>query len=468
MKSYDIIVIGGGGGAKIISPAADLGLDVAAIEQEKMGGTCLNRGCIPSKMLIYPADIADKIDKADKYSLQLDQDYDVNWKELVTRVNDTVDQEAASIPPAYEEHPHIDFYNHHCKFVDNKVIEVDGERIAADKIFVATGARPFVAPIEGLKDTPYMTSREALRNKTQPDDMVIIGGSYVATELGHFYGQLGTELHILVRDHMISYEDKDIREEFTKAFAQKHNVYLGTEATYVEYDEEKEKFLVQGQDKIGNTKEFIVDDLLVATGIQPNTTKLGLENTDIETDDEGYIKTDDYLETTEDNVWALGDVVGNYFFRHTVNYEGEYLVKSAVKEDTDEPLEYPPVPHAIFSNPQVGGVGKTEDQLQEKGKDRGEDYIIGMNSYESSAKGMAMMSDYGLAKAIFDKHSRKIIGAHIVGEEAANMIHTANAFMYNENTLEEILDYIFIHPAINEIFRNAVRDARSKFQKLEE
>ncbi|MFB6181876.1 MAG: dihydrolipoyl dehydrogenase [Candidatus Magasanikbacteria bacterium] len=467
MKSYDIIVIGGGGGAKIISPAADLGLDVAAIEQEKMGGTCLNRGCIPSKMLIYPADIASKIDKSDKYGLTLDQDYDVNWEELVSRVNDTVDEEAASIPPAYEEHSHIDYYNHHCKFVDNKVVEVDGERITAEKIFIATGARPFIAPIEGLEDTPYMTSREALRNTDQPDDMVIIGGGYIATELGHFYGQMGTELHVLVRNHMISNEDKDIREEFTKAFASKHNVYLDTQATKVDYDDDKEKFLVQAEDKIGSKKEFVVDELLVATGIQPNTTTLGLENTNIETDDGGFIKADDYLETTQDNVWVLGDVVGNYFFRHTVNYEGEYLMESAVKEETDEKLEYPPVPHAIFSDPQIGGVGVTEDELKDKGKEKGEDYIVGMNKYESSAKGMAMMPEYGLAKAIFDTESRELIGAHVVGEQAANMIHTANAFMYNENTLDEILDYIYIHPAINEIFRNAVRDARSKFEQSE-
>lgn len=468
MKSYDIIVIGGGGGAKIISPAADLGLDVAAIEQEKMGGTCLNRGCIPSKMLIHPANVAHQIDQADKYGIDVDTNYGVDFSGLVQRVNDTVDEEAASIPPAYEDNPHIDFYNHHCRFVDNKVIEInEEERITAEKIFIATGARPYIAPIDGLEDTPYMTSREALRNTDQPEDMVIIGGGYIATELGHFYGQMGTDIHVLVRNHMISNEDEDIRAEFTKGFADEYNVYLDTQATRVSYDDEKNKFLVQAEDKIGNEKEFVVDDLLVATGIQPNTTTLGLENTDIQTDDKGYIKVDDHLETDEDNIWALGDVVGNYFFRHTVNYEGEYLMDGAVKEQTDKPLEYPPVPHAIFSYPEVAGVGKTEDKLEQEGKEAGVDYIVGKNSYESSAKGMAMLPDYGLAKVIFDRESRELIGAHIVGEQAANMIHTANAFMYNENTLEEVLDYIYVHPAINEIFRNAVREARAKLQELE-
>jgi dihydrolipoamide dehydrogenase len=464
MKSYDIIVIGGGGGAKIISPAADLGLDVAAIEQDKMGGTCLNRGCIPSKMLIHPANVAHQIDQAEKYSIDVDTDYDVDWNELVNRVSDTVDQEAASIPPAYEEHPHIDFYNHHARFVDDKVIEInEEEKITAEKIFIATGARPYVAPIEGLEDTPYMTSREALRNTPQPEDMVIIGGGYIATELGHFYGQMGTEIHVLVRNHMISNEDKDIRDEFTKGFADEYNVYLDTQATKVDYDEDRDKFLVQAENKIGQEKEFVVDDLLVATGIQPNTTTLGLENTEIKTDEDGFIQVDEYMETSQNNVWALGDVVGNYFFRHTVNYEGEYLMESVVNENNNKPLEYPPVPHAIFSYPEVAGVGKTEDELIDEEKEAGEDYIVGVNKYESSAKGMAMLPEYGLAKVIFDKESKELIGAHIVGKEAANMVHTANAFMYNNNTLEEILDYIYVHPAINEIFRNAVRNAKTKF-----
>src|SRR3989338_7811763 len=195
MKKYDVIVIGSGGGAKIISPAARLGLKVAAIEKDKLGGTCLNRGCIPSKMLIHPADVALKIKEAAKFGLNVNPQFTVNFADLVNRISNTVDNDSAGIEAGYSKNPNIDHYRGTAKFVSNKIIEVNGEQLTADKIFIAVGTRPLIPNIPGLKRTPFMTSTEALRNTILPKKMIILGAGYIATELGHAYAALGTQTH---------------------------------------------------------------------------------------------------------------------------------------------------------------------------------------------------------------------------------------------------------------------------------
>src|SRR5262245_17375056 len=210
MKTYDVIVIGSGGGAKIVSPAARLGLKVAVIEKDKLGGTCLNRGCIPSKMLIHPADVAEEIRFARKFDIRNDANFSVHFEKLINRISNTVDQDSQSIVNGYSKNPNIDFYNEKAEFVSNKVIRVSGQELTAEKIFIAVGARPSTPNIPGLKGIPFMTSTEALRNTRLPKRLIVIGAGYIACELGHAYGALGSEVHFLVRSQFLRGEDKDV------------------------------------------------------------------------------------------------------------------------------------------------------------------------------------------------------------------------------------------------------------------
>lgn len=460
MKNYDAIIIGGGGGLKL-RPVADMGSKVAIIEKEDLGGTCLNRGCIPSKMLIHPADLAQEIREAHKFSIKNDPNFTVDFEALVTRVTATVTKSSKSIEVNYKKHENIDFYSAHARFISDKIIEVNGEQLTADKIFIATGSRPTIPAIEGLLGTPYMTSREALRNTKLPKKMIIIGGGYIAVELGHFYGAMGCEVNFLVRGELIKNEDFEVREEFSRVFCEKYHVHFGLNSKKVNFADGE--FTVSLESSCGEWSEMKADSLLIATGVQPNSDDLGLENTSIETDLHGFIQVDDRLQTAVEGVYALGDVVGNYLFRHSVNFEGEYLLRTLFEEPSNDAIEYSPMPHAIFSNPQVAGVGVTEDELLNSGKIQGEDYIVGLNKYENSAMGDALLSDHGFVKLIFQKSNRKLIGAHVVGLEASDMIHMPIAYINMQATVDDMLKTIYIHPALPENIRNACRKAKAKF-----
>lgn len=465
-KHYDILVIGAGGGTKLVSPPAKMGLKVAVIDKEQPGGTCLNRGCIPSKMLIHPADLAAQMDESKKFYIK-QKGYKFNFKKLTKEVTKRVSGDSAGIAQAYDAHPNIDFYPGLATFKDNKTVMVNGKELTADKIFISVGSRPSIPQIEGLEGTPYWTSREALRPPYQPKKLLVIGGGYIATELGHFYGAFDTKVEFIVRSGLVSAEDSEIQEEFTKAFMSRYTVHLGMQTQSVEY--ERGVFFVKVIDANGKVQQLHGDALLVATGIRPNTDTLALENTDIRLTEKGYIDVDDRLQTSVPNVWALGDCIGNHFFRHSVNFEGEYLFRTLIGSPSDavlagrqEPIDYPPMPHAIFSYPQVAGVGRTEDELVAQGRK----YIVGRNRYEKSAMGMALKSEYGLVKLLFDADTKKLLGAHIVGEEASDMIHMCIAYMNMRGTLDDMLRTIYIHPALPENIRNAARDARKQFEML--
>jgi len=458
MKKYDVIVIGSGGGSKITSPAAKLGLKVASIEKDRLGGTCLNRGCIPSKMLIHPAYLATHIKEAHKFDIHLNPNFSVDFAKLITRISQTVDADSDQIETGYKRNPNIDFYPVSARFIDNKTLEVNGEKITADKIFIATGARPSIPNIPGLEGTPYMTSTEALRNLKLPKRLIVLGAGYIAVELGYAYRALGSEVHFLVRSKFLRAEDTQVADEFTRVFTQLCNVHFGAVPSRVEYNDGMFRVTYQKQD--GGTEQLNADALLVATGVTPNTDNLGLENTSIQRTEKGFLKVDDHLRTAVPGVWAMGDCVGNYLFRHSVNFEGEYLFRTIFTEKKDEPLRYPPVPHAVFSYPQIAGVGKTEEQLKKEGAD----YVVGLNPYKSSGMGMALLSDHGFCKILIDRKDRRILGAHIVGEEASDMIHILIAFMNKQGTIDDLLNMIYIHPALPEIVRNAARKAQTTLE----
>lgn len=453
MKKYDIIVIGSGAGTKISTPASKLGLKVALIEKSKLGGTCLNRGCIPSKMLIHSAEVAQTIDTAHKYQI-ISKGYELNFKALVDRVSQTIDEESLSIQPGIEANPNLDWYQDHARFIDHKVLQVGEEQITAEKIFIVAGARPFIPDISGLAGTPYITSTEALRLNQFPQSMIVVGGGYIATELAFYFAALGVRMTMLVRNKMLTGEDFEIREEFQKVFSSQFDVQFQAFLTQIEYKNQKfHVTYLQGEEE----RTLEAEQLFVATGVTPNSDGLDLEKTGIVPNADGFIPVNEYLETEVEGIWAFGDIVGNYLFRHSANYEGEYLQEIVVHGEPKYPIDYTGMPHAVFSNPQVAGVGEREDDLIA----RGAQYVVGKHPFSASAMGMALLSEHGFLKLLIEKKTHKILGCHIIGHEASILIHQVIPLLRKQGTLEDLLYMVHIHPALSELVRNVARKARN-------
>jgi len=438
---------------KIAVPAAQRGLSVAFIEARDMGGTCLNRGCIPSKLLIYPADLLDLIDRTKRLEMSPVVPPTVDFEALVTHIQQTIGNISEHIAENMEKIEGLDLYRERAVFINNHTLQVGNQQLTAEKIFIASGSRPSIPAIPGLKEVPYITSEGALSQKQLPKRMIIIGAGYIACELGHAYGAYGTETHFIVRSELLRVEDHDMKTIFQSEFSKHHHIHKKCIPLGVTYADNIFTMIVKNTDT-GEEYSIEAEALLVATGVEPETDRMGLENTDITLTEDGYIMVDDHLRSPVQGIYALGDCIGHYFFRHSVNVEGEYLVRSAL-DNQEEKLTYGPVPHAIFTIPEAACVGETEEQLQA----RQADYVRGTALFADCNMGMARHLDYGMVKLLIDRKTRHILGIHIIGEEAANLLHTPLAFMSMGATLDDMLRMIYVHPALPEILRDAARDA---------
>jgi dihydrolipoamide dehydrogenase len=447
MKHFDVIVIGGGAGAKLAHSLSMHDYDCAVVDRDILGGTCLNHGCIPSKMLIHTAELAKEFQRASRFNLQVGQ-VRCAFSSLVTRVTDEVTEQSNEMEKGMKKNPRLTFFHHDAAFIDPNTLQVGKKQISADTIFLASGAHPYIPEVPGLAQTPYLTSREALRLKKRPSHLIIIGGGYIAAELGFYFSALGTEVTILARSNFLSKEDRDIRKEFADLFSQYVTVHTQTLPSSVSY--RKREFTVKC--KHGQIKG---DQLLVATGMQGSAEDLGLENTKVEMDSMGFIKVNKQLRTAERHIFAFGDAVGSPFFRHKANFDAEYLLKAQFLSKKPYNIAYPPIPHAIFGYPSVAGVGKTEAELK---RDK-VPHVIGKCKYSETARGMAILPEGGFVKLIFEKKSKKLIGAHIVGEDAATLCHILSAFMAKRAKVNEIVEMIYIHPSLPEVIAKAAQKA---------
>ncbi|WP_232700890.1 dihydrolipoyl dehydrogenase family protein [Halobacterium wangiae] len=454
MPEFDLIVLGGGTGNVVASAAAGEGLDVAVVERDKLGGTCLNRGCNPSKRLIHHADVVQTVREAEAFDVDATLN-DVAFADIVRAVNETVTAEAEEKAEQAREHDRMTFYQTEGRFVDEHVVEVDTgdgpERLTSDRIVLAGGSRPLVPEgIDGTDDVEFLTSDEALRLEDRPDRLVVVGGGYIAVELAHFFGQMGTDVTIVGHgDLLVHREDRDAAERLTAAYRERHDLHLGHSAT--ELAEEGEEVVVTAETEDGDEISVRGDEVLVATGRQPNSDLWSVDAAGIETDERGFVETDDYLETSVDGVWAIGDVAGNYMFKHSGDKEGEYVVENAVRGER-EPVEYPGMAHAIFGSPQLASLGKPESEI-----DDGTAYEVGTREYDDTPLGSAMQAD-GFAKVLVGADS-EVLGVHVVGPDAATLIHEVSTAVAAGADAERIAETIHVHPALSEVVQGAFRDA---------
>lgn len=456
MKTYDYIIVGSGWWAKVARGIADAGKKVAIIEKDKLGWTCLNRGCIPSKMFIHAADVMQEIRESKLYNISI-WNPEIDFEKLSDEINIEIWNTSDSIKNNYESGnvANLDYFHGKARFLENKIIEINWEKLTAEKIIIWIGSRPSIPPIQWLEDVPYMTSTGALTNKKLPKKLLVIWGWYIAVELGHAYGWFGSQVHFFVRSGLVWAVDKEIQEEFEKEFSNKYYIHKKIDFHKVEYNPQSKEYTLYYTEN-GEDKQIVWDWLLIATGIKINSDTLWLENTDVKLWKKWNLEVNNYLETSVWWVYAIWDCNGNYFFRHSVNFEAEYLIEEFLWNNPSQEIKYPPIPWAIFSNPQVAWVGKTEEELIQSGVE----YFKWINYYKNSAMWDALRSKNGMVKLLFSKANKKLLWAHIVGPEASNMIHMVIVFINFQATLWDILATVFIHPALPENIRNAARNAK--------
>jgi mycothione reductase len=451
MIEHDLLVIGGGTGNNVAKAGADAGLDTALVEKGPLGGTCLNRGCNPSKMLIQAALAADRVRDAGKFQVGATLD-SIAFGDVVDDMDETLSAIATDIEERYRERDRLTLYKDEAEFVDERTVAVDGREIRGEKVVVAAGSRPVVPPIDGLDSVDFLTSDDALYLRDQPDRLVIVGGGYIAVELGYFFESLGTAVTIVEsNDTLVHREDVDLAEAFTGIASERHDVYTGYRGTAVE--PHGDAFRLRAESEDGDEISIYGDELLLAVGRRPNTDALSVETAGIETDERGFIETDQYLATTAENVWAQGDIAGNQMFKHSGDYETEQTVETVV-HDRQAPVDYTAMPHAIFTEPQMSGVGMTEQELRENGRE----YVVGTQSIPATPMGRAKKLDHGFVKALAAPDG-EILGCHILGYEASTMIHEVVVAMRSANGMvEDVTGAIHAHPTLNKAVQYAFAD----------
>ena len=445
---YDLAVIGTGSGNTIVTRKF-MDWRVAIIEENLFGGTCLNVGCIPTKMFVYPADLARTAQHAPALGVETTFD-GARWPDIRDRIFGRIDPIAQSGEDYRRRLPNIDVYDAHCTFVDDHTIDTrTGETITADQIVIAAGGRVQVADIPGLEDVGYHTSDTVMRLPELPRRMTIVGGGYVAAEFAHVFSALGTEVTQLERGPtLLRKQDEDISRVFTELAGRQWDVRLDTSAKKVA---RRDEAIVLS---LSDGSELETDVLLMATGRVPNADHLGLENTSVEVSD-GRVVVDEFQRTTAAGVWAMGDVSSDYQLKHVANLEAQTIQHNLLHPEDLVASDHRFVPSAVFTSPQIASVGLTSQAAREQGID----HRVILHDYASIAYGWAMESTPGeeFVKLLATPDGERLLGAHIIGPQASLLLQPlVQAMSLGTRIAQMARNQYWIHPSMAEVVENAL------------
>ena len=444
MKEYDVIVIGSGCGMNIVDEALVHDLSVALVDKGPIGGTCANLGCIPSKMLIFAADRIAEIQEARKLGIEVEIN-NIDFNFIMERMRKSVLENRERMRHGIAETENLAFYEDEGHFVDDYTVEVNGAKIKGDKIFIASGSRPLIPPIKGLDEVNFLTNESVLQLKERLENIIIIGGGYIAVEYGHFFAAMGTKVTILeMADRLVLAEEPEIAEVLKDELGRRMDIYTNVRAEEVKGNERGITVIAKYAES-GVKKEFEAQKILVAVGRRSNGDLLRVENTGVEIDKRGFIKVDEYLETAKKNIFAVGDINGQQMFTHVANVEASVAADNAIHGNKTT-MDYSAAPHAVYSHPQIASVGMTEETARTTHK-----VLVGKVRYSEVAKGEAMLEETGFAKAVVEADSGKLLGFHIIGPYAPILVQEVINAMASGGGIDQIQTSMHIHPALTEL-----------------
>lgn len=438
----DLIIIGSGpGGYPAAELAAKEGLQVVIIEDREAGGTCLNRGCIPTKALCRNAEIIDTLREADTFGLA-ELGYKLDFGRVMARQREVVEQLRGGVEFILSQ-PGITFVHGKARFTAAKTVAVGDEEYTADNIIIATGSSPKLPPIPGIVPGDVLTSDDLLRIDHVPARLCIVGAGVIGMEFASVFSSLGSEVTVVeYLKECLPMIDSDVAGRLRKALGKKGVKFFMQSAVTA---------AANGQvtfERKGKQQTVEADAILIATGRKPNTEGLGLDVVGVEHDGKG-IKADDCMRTNVPGIYAIGDVNGRCMLAHAATMQGMKAVNAILGRPTDG-IRLDIMPSAVFTNPEAASVGMSEDQCKEQGMD----YRCARSLYRANGKAVAMNETEGLLKLLADSTGR-IIGCHAYGAHAADMVQEVSALMCRDTTVAQLRDMVHIHPTVNEMVQQA-------------
>lgn len=451
MRQHDLIVIGSGSGNTIVGSFPDL--DVAIVEHGPFGGTCLNVGCIPTKMLAHTADVADAIRAAGLFGLDARLD-DVDWAGVRDRVFGRLDATSADGRAGRVDDPGVTVYAGHARFSGERILQVertDGsgtDTVGADRIVIAAGGRPVVPEPVRSSGVPFETSDTIMRIPALPRRLAILGGGYIAAEFAHVFAALGCDVTMIdMADQLLAGQDETVAERYTELAQKRFDVRLGRELSAAHSGVDGIRL------ELDDGSQVDADTLLVAVGRMPNGDRLNLDATGVEQHQDGRIVVDAHQRTTAAGIYALGDVSTSVPLKHVANREAQVVAHNLLHPHDLVETDLGVVPAAIFTDPQIAAVGRTEQDC----RDDGVDHVVSTTPYSDTAYGWAMEDPAGFCKVIAERGTGRLLGAHIMGPQAATLIQPLVLAMSCGIDVETIARRPFwIHPALTEVVENAL------------
>ncbi|WP_020398929.1 dihydrolipoyl dehydrogenase [Kordiimonas gwangyangensis] len=459
-ESFDLVVIGGGPGGYVAAiRGAQMGMKVACVEREHLGGICLNWGCIPTKALLRSAEVLHLAKHAADYGLKIDKvDFDLDA--IVKRSRGVAKQMNGGIKSLFKKNK-VTHIEGEAKIASKGKVAVKGKdgkttELTAKDVIIATGARARELPHLKADGELVWTYKHALAPNTMPKKLLVIGSGAIGIEFASFFNELGSDVTVVeMMDRVLPVEDADISKFAEKSF-KKQGMTIKTKASVTE--------LKKGKDSVtcvvetdGKKEEITVDRVIIAIGITGNVEGLGLEDVGIKVD-RGHIVTNEWGQTGVDGFWAIGDVAGAPWLAHKASHEGIVAVEKINGVKGLHPMDKGNIPGCTYCRPQVASVGLTEA----KAKEQGYEVRVGNFPFIGNGKAVALGEPEGMVKTVFDKKTGELLGAHMVGAEVTELIQGYAVARTLETTEQELMHTVFPHPTLSEMMHESVLDAYGK------
>ncbi len=453
-SSYDVIVIGAGqGGGPLAGTMADAGHSAALIEQKHVGGTCVNEGCTPTKTMIASARVAHLARRAEDYGVSTG-DVSVDMEAVRRRKRDIVDMFRSGSRQSVVETDGLDLIEGTGRFVDESTVEVtfdDGSTrtLTADRIAIDTGARPAIPPIDGMNDVDYLTSTSIMELGTLPDHLLVLGGGYVGLEFSQMFRRFGADVTVIdMGEHILGREDEDVAEALEEILRE-DGIRVLNETRLTSVESSGDGTIVAQLDGADAPDRVEGTHLLVASGRRPNTDALDLEAAGVETDERSHVNVNDRLETTADGVYALGDVTGGPAFTH-VSYDDYRILRDNWLEEAGRTTEDRLISYTLFTDPQLGRVGLTEEQAREQGRE----VEVATMPMAHVARALEVDETRGLMKALVDPETKQLLGAAVLGIEGGEVMSILQTAMMGEVPVDRLQEAPYSHPTLAESLNN--------------